>query len=159
MKFEADAFSLFIDNWAILTAGDKDSYNGMTVSWGGIGTIWKTDGCTVYVRKSRYTHEFMDKSDYYTLSFFPEQYKPALDFYGKNSGRNVDKAKEAGLTPVVLENGCITYAEASMTLVIKKLFSQDMDTKCMKPEIAEGFYSNHDDHTIYIGEIVDVIKK
>ena len=75
MNFTADIFTKFDKQWALLTAGNKDSFNTMTVSWGGLGTLWSRPVATVYVRTSRYTHEFMDREDYFTISFFPEHYK------------------------------------------------------------------------------------
>ncbi len=155
-----DPLSLFIDRWAVLTAGSQEKFNGMTVSWGSLGTIWRNPAATVYVRHSRYTHEILDNTDTYTLSFFPEKYKDALTIMGRNSGRDTDKISMAGLTPEFLPDGKgVTYKEAELVLVLKKRFAQDMATDCMKPEIAEEFYSNHDDHTIYIGEIIDIIEK
>ena len=65
MEFTTDIFSQFDKKWALLTAGDKENFNTMTVSWGGLGTIWGKPVATVYVRKSRYTHEFMEDNDYF----------------------------------------------------------------------------------------------
>ena len=69
MQFDTDIFAQFDKKWALLTAGDKEKFNTMTISWGGLGTLWGKPVATVYVRKSRYTHEFMDREDYFTLSF------------------------------------------------------------------------------------------
>ena len=73
MEFTTDILSVFDKKWALLTAGDKDKFNTMTVSWGGLGTIWGKPVATVYVRKSRYTHDFMEDNDYFTVSFYPEE--------------------------------------------------------------------------------------
>lgn len=32
--FQPEIFKLFDDQWGILTAGDKDAFNSMTISWG-----------------------------------------------------------------------------------------------------------------------------
>ena len=73
MELKTDIFSQFDKKWALLTAGTPDRFNTMTISWGGLGTIWGKPVATVYVRKSRYTHEFMDDNEYFTISFYPEE--------------------------------------------------------------------------------------
>ena len=60
MKFNTDILSLFDKGWALVTAGDLDCFNTMTISWGAMGTLWNKPTCTVYVKPVRYTHEFMD---------------------------------------------------------------------------------------------------
>ena len=82
MEFNTDIFSQFDKKWALLTAGDKDNFNTMTVSWGGLGTLWGKSVATVYVRTSRYTHEYMDNNEYFTISFYPEEYKKTLGVLG-----------------------------------------------------------------------------
>ena len=42
------------EDWALLTAGENDCFNTMTVSWGGIGELWGKDVCFVFVRPQRY---------------------------------------------------------------------------------------------------------
>ena len=82
MNYSLDIFTQFDKKWALVTAGNQDSFNTMTISWGGMGTIWNKPVATVYVRTSRYTHEFMDNNDYFTVSFFPEEYKQTLGILG-----------------------------------------------------------------------------
>ena len=82
MEFKTDIFTQFDQKWALLTAGSKEKFNTMTISWGGLGTIWGMPAATVYVRKSRYTHEFMDGGEYFTVSFYPEEYRKILGVLG-----------------------------------------------------------------------------
>ena len=82
MEFKTDIFAQYDKKWALLTAGNESSFNTMTISWGGLGTIWNKPVATVYVRESRYTHEFMDNNDYFTVSFYPEEYKKVLGVLG-----------------------------------------------------------------------------
>ena len=151
-------FEIFNKKWAILTAGTKDEVNSMTVSWGGLGTLWGKPVATVYVRKSRYTHEFMDKSDVFTLSFYSEEQRPALKLMGAVSGRDRDKVKESGLTPIVLDNGAVTYNETEITIVCKKLYKQPMDPSQI-PDEARVFYKDGDYHDIYIAEVIEILEK
>ena len=158
MEFTTDVLSVFDKKWALLTAGDKEKFNTMTVSWGGLGTIWGKPVATVYVRKSRYTHEFMEDNDYFTVSFYPEEYRKVLSVLGSKSGRDMDKMNESGLT--AKEAGqSMTFAEAEVTLVCRKLFAQELKTENMLSEIASTFYSEDAVHDMYIGEIVEIEKK
>ena len=156
MNFTADIFTKFDKQWALLTAGNKESFNTMTVSWGGLGTLWSRPVATVYVRTSRYTHEFMDREGYFTVSFFPEKYKKELGVLGSKSGRDMDKMKASGLTPKEVENS-MTFEEAEATLICKKLFMQNLDPANMTDEIREAFYSKDAAHDMYIGEVVAIV--
>ena len=88
MQFDTDIFAQFDKKWALLTAGGKEKFNTMTISWGGLGTLWGKPVATVYVRESRYTHEFMDREDYFTVSFYPESCRRTLGVLGSKSGRD-----------------------------------------------------------------------
>ena len=157
MEFTTEIFSQFDKKWALITAGNKDSFNTMTISWGGMGTIWNKPVVTAYVRTSRYTHEFIDREDYFTVSFFPEEYKKTLGVLGSKSGRDMDKMHDSGLTAKVLENS-VTFEEAELTLVCKKLFKQELDPANMPEDVVNAFYSGDAPHDMYIGEVVEIIK-
>lgn len=77
---------LLADEWALVTAGRGDALGTMTVSWGGIGELWGKDMATIYIRPQRYTKKFLDENNYFTLSFYPEQYKDALRLCGSKAG-------------------------------------------------------------------------
>ena len=156
MEFKTDIFSQFDQKWALVTAGDKESFNTMTVSWGGMGTIWNKPVATVYVRTSRYTHEFIDNNDYFTISFFPEDYKKILGVLGSKSGREMDKIHASGLTPVQVENG-ITFKEAETTFVCRKLCKQPIELQNMLEEVVNTFYKEDTRHDMYIGEVIEII--
>ena len=118
MHLEADVFRKFDKQWALVTAGTPEHYNTMTISWGGLGTLWRRPVATVYVKKNRYTFEFMEQSDYFTVSFYPEAQRRALSLLGSTSGRDGDKVAAAGLTPEFLPQG-ITFRQAETTLVCR----------------------------------------
>lgn len=146
------------DDWALLTAGDENEFNTMTVSWGAAGELWKKDVAFVFVRPQRYTYEFMEKKDIFTLSFFDSSYKKELTFCGRNSGKNCDKVKECGFTPVSLDGG-VSFDEAKTVVVCKKMAYQDIDPKGFLSDEIESNYSNKDYHRVYIGEIIGVYEK
>ncbi len=157
MKFTTDIFSQFDKKWALLTAGTESKFNTMTISWGGLGTIWGKPVATVYVRASRYTHEFMDDNEYFTVSFYPEQYKKELGVLGSKSGRDMDKMTASGLTATKAGES-MTFKEAEVTLVCKKLFRQPLLPENMPKDVLETMYADRDFHDMYIGEVVDIIR-
>ena len=156
MEFTTDIFSQFDKKWALLTAGNKDSFNTMTISWGGAGTLWSKPVVTTYVRTSRLTHDFMDREDYFTISFFPEEYKKTLAVLGSKSGRDMDKMKDSGLTPKTVNNS-MTFEEAEVTLVCRKLFKQRLEPANIIDPAAKAFYDGDAEHDMYIGEVVEIV--
>ena len=157
MEFTMDIFKQFDKKWALLTAGTENRFNTMTISWGGLGTIWNKPVATVYVRESRYTHGFMDENAYFTVSFYPEQYKKELSVLGSKSGRNMDKMTASGLTAIKAGDS-MTFKEAEVTLVCKKLYKQRLLTENMPDDVANTIYADNDLHDMYIGEVVDIIR-
>ncbi len=162
-KFNTDIFSLFDDRWAVLTAGSGDSFNGMTISWGSLGTIWGLPPrgkpvATVYVRPDRYTFEFLQKSAAFTISFFPEGLKKIHQVFGRKSGRDTDKLAETGLHVRESSQG-IVYEEADLTLICRKLYTAPFDPDAIAPEVREKFYSGVSPHYIFMGEVTDIIQK
>ena len=81
-----------------IPAGNGEKVNTMTASWGGMGVIWDEDVVCIFVRQTRYTKEFIDGSDYFSLGFFDEEYRKKLAYLGKTSGRDEDKINKAELT-------------------------------------------------------------
>ena len=150
--------SLINDGWGLLTAGDKNGWNTMTVSWGAIGELWNKDVAIAFVRPQRYTKEFIDSNDYFTLCFFDEEYKKALQLCGTKSGRDVDKAQATGLTPL-FQCGTTAFEQAKLVLVCKKIACQDMNPQGFIDKSIENNYRNGDYHTTYVGEIVKVLEK
>ena len=156
MDLNVNAFSLYAKDWALLTAGNKDAYNTMTIGWGGIGTMWGKPAVTVYVRTSRHTLGFVDKNETFTLSWFDDSYKKDLGILGKESGRDGDKVAKTSLTPKFLEDG-VTFEQANKTLVCKKMYRHEMDLDAMSEDLREKWYSTDTVHVMYIAEVVDIL--
>ena len=156
---QGNAVSMFDDKWCLITAGNKDSYNTMTASWGAMGELWNKDVCFIFIRPQRYTLEFTEREELFTLSFFGEEYKKVLTFCGKNSGRDCDKAKETGLTPMEID-GSMSFEESETVIVCKKLFYQDIDPEGFIDKAIDGVcYPEKDYHRMYVGEVVGCYKK
>ncbi len=158
MDFKAESFKIFDENWALLTAGNKENFNAMTISWGGLGTLWNKPVATVYVKPARYTHKFMEESEYFTVSFYGEEYRSALGIMGSLSGRDCDKVAKAKLSPKALGNA-VTFGEAEKTLLCKKIYHGDLTKENMPEDVKETYYSNDAPHTMYIGEVIKIIEK
>jgi flavin reductase (DIM6/NTAB) family NADH-FMN oxidoreductase RutF len=157
-KLTASPFSLIGDVWFLLTAGGENAYNTMTASWGGMGVLWGKNVVTSYIRPQRHTLSFIENEDLFTLCFFDETYRDALKYCGSHSGRDVDKAKETGLTPV-FDRGTTYFAEASLVLICKKMYKQDFDPACFLDPAIEKNYANKDYHRMFIGEILCALSR
>ncbi len=153
------AVKMISDDWALLTAGNEQGFNTMTVSWGGLGELWGKDVAFVFVRPQRYTKEFIDREGKMTLSFFGGKHKKEMAFCGRMSGRDCDKMKETGLSPI-FEDGTVYIKDAEYVLILKTLAATDI-----KPEdifdktIDSDCYQNKDYHKVYICEIVKTLEK
>ena len=148
-------FAAIGDQWMLITAGTPERLNTMTASWGGLGVLWGVPMATCYIRPQRYTKEFVDREEYFSLSFFGEEYRKALALCGSKSGREVDKVRECGFTVKTAECGAPYFEEAELVLVCRKRFAQPMDPDNMPQEIKDKWYPQKDYHTMYIGEIIE----
>lgn len=151
-------FKLIGSDWMLITAGDTSSFNMMTASWGGFGVLWHKNVCFCFIRPTRYTFEFMEKSNSFTLNFFEEKYRKVLEFCGSNSGRDVDKTKATSLTPV-LEKDIIYFKESKMVIACKKIYFQDINSKNFLSDDINKNYPKKDYHRMYVGEIIKVLRR
>jgi flavin reductase (DIM6/NTAB) family NADH-FMN oxidoreductase RutF len=152
-----NALRLF-DDWLLLAAGDfaAKSFNAMTISWGSLGYMWNRPFVQVVVRTTRYTYEFMERSDTFTVMAFPAQYHAALDLLGSKSGRDGDKIAEAGLTPAASTLvAAPSFAEAELVLECRKIYYDDLEPGDFLAEYIAKMYHN-DYHRIYFGEILTI---
>ncbi len=154
---QTDSFAIFNKQWALVTAGTPEDFNTMTVSWGGLGTLWGKDVATVYIKPLRYTYHYMNEHDYFTVSFYDEKYRKDMGILGSTSGRDGDKIAKTSLTPKFLEHG-ITFNEAKITLVCKKIYWQDLDVSHMPEEVVQSIYETEAPHRMFIGEVEKIIR-
>ncbi len=157
MEFQARSFELFDKQWALLTAGTEGNFNTMTIGWGGLGTLWGKPVATVYVKPIRYTHRFMEENEYFTVSFYPANCRRALSVCGSLSGRDGDKIGVAGLHPRFLGRA-VTFLEAEKTLVLRKLYRQDLDLNAIPADVKSRYYVGEPPHTFYVGEVVEILR-
>lgn len=159
-KINGNPFDMIGREWMLVTAVDeRGGYNTMTASWGGLGVLWGKNVAFVFIRPQRYTAEFADSGDTVTLSFFPEEYRSALSFCGSHSGRDHDKAKETGLTPITTDSGAVTFREAKLVLEGKKLYRDVLKKESFISSEALSHYKAEDYHYVYVYEITDAYLK
>ncbi len=155
-----NVFKIIGDDWMLITAGGRDNFNMMTASWGFMGIIWNKPVAVCFIRPQRYTRQFSEKYDYFTLSFFEEKYRKILQICGSRSGRDTNKVKATGLKPCETDLGNICYMQSRLFLECRKLYFGDLNKEnFIVPEIADRNYPTEDFHRFYIGEIVNCFKK
>lgn len=156
-QLSMNPMTLIGKEWMLITAGtEARGYNTMTASWGHLGHLWNKHTSVCYVRPQRYTKEFVDREELYTLCFFPG-YKKELSYLGSHSGRDGDKVAAVGLTPVFGE-GYTYFAEANLVLVCRKLYRAPLtEDGFVDKEVLEKNYPQRDLHDLYVGEIVKVL--
>ena len=155
-----DFLRAFTAQNALVTAGDKSGCNTMTIGWAQVGRLWALPVCTVYVRPERYTYQFMESHDYFTVSVLPAGNSAAMGICGTKSGREVDKVAACGFTVRYGAGDAPFFDEAEAVLVCRKIYVQDMTPDCAKdPRIAPFYGEKGGWHRIYTGEIVEAYTK
>ena len=153
------AISAWNDDWFLLTAGNfqQGKYNSMTISWGSIGVIWGKPFVQVVVRPTRYTHEFIENFPDFTICAFDEEFKKVLNRLGSKSGRDIDKVRKSGLTPISSKVvSAPSFGEAQLIIECRTMYKAPFDPRSfISPEI-ESCYSAKDYHTSYFGEIMHI---
>lgn len=157
-ELQFNPFTKIGKEWMLVTAGDEKKCNTMTASWGGVGVMWGKNVVNVYIRQTRYTKEFVDQNDTFTLSFLGEEYRKALNLCGTVSGRDTDKMKDAGIHPYYVDE-TTGIEEADMIFVCRKMSETYLDPKDFSDEIDQKWYADKNYHTMYIAEIQKVLVK
>ncbi|MBR6045374.1 MAG: flavin reductase [Ruminococcus sp.] len=143
----------------LVTAGNADGFNTMTASWGFAGIMWGKPCAVTVIRPQRYTKEFIDREETFTLSFYPEECRQALGICGSKSGRDTDKCAATGLVPVEAD-GSVAFEQAKLVFVCRKLYAAPLEAGgFIDTSLIQSMYSGEDYHTAYIGEIAAVYKK
>ncbi|MBR1777174.1 MAG: flavin reductase family protein [Alphaproteobacteria bacterium] len=152
--------TLFQKDWAALASGNKDKMNAMTIGWGSIGVLWKRPVVTVYVAPERYTNDFMDRNEYFTVVGFPKEQRKALAYIGSHSGRDGDKLKAAGLTPEFTELGNPVFKEGNLAIECKTIYKIPFQKELLDDKATELYEKiKISPHVMYIGEVINVWQK
>lgn len=157
-QLEINPFEKIGKEWALVSAGSRKKANTMTISWGGVGVLWGKNVAFVFIRDSRYTKEFIDANDFFSVSFLNDQYRDALNYCGAHSGRDEDKLKSAGLNwnyklsiPFV--------DEGNLILLCQKLSATKINEDSFLVPDIKKWYADKDMHTMYVAEILEVLAR
>lgn len=158
-ELHSDPFTMIGKEWMLVSADYDSTVNTMTASWGGMGILWNKKVAFVFIRPQRYTKEFIDKADTFSLTFYDENYRKDLAYLGKVSGRDEDKIKQVGFHEAHVDDTPY-FEEANTVLVCRKLYAQSMDPTCfIQTDLIEKNYPNQDFHTMYVVEIEAAYRK
>ena len=157
-QFKINPFTVINDDWFLITAGDKSKYNTMTASYGAMGICFGKEIMTIYVRPSRYTYEFLENNDYFSICFFDEIYRHGLNVCGNLSGRTSNKVEVAGFTPEFKEKAPY-FSEAKTVFICKKVLTHEFNKKdFVNSKVFDSCYDEGEElHTMFMGEIVKVL--
>ena len=154
-KLQDNPIRLIASDWMLVTAGTPEKFNTMTANWGGMGYLWNKNVVFVFVRPERYTYEFIEDTEGFTLTFFDEKYRDALNLCGVKSGRHCDKSAETGLTPYFTQSGYPAFAEARIVLECRKLYAMQLERDNFLDDepLNTHYRSKGGLHKVYIAEI------
>ena len=142
-QIPGNIIKMLTDDWMLITAGNDYKFNMMTAGWGGLGVVFNKPVAICFINPKNYTYQLMETGDTYTFSFYTETYREVLNYCGTTSGRDTDKVKGSGLTPITTPSGAKSFSEAWMIIECKKLVTQRLKKDDMECEM-------------YIGEILNV---
>ncbi|MCX7881875.1 MAG: flavin reductase [Brevinematales bacterium] len=152
-----NVFEWIGERWMLVVGGTRESYNMMTASWGGVGVVWNEPMVFVFVRPSRYTHEFLMKYPSFSLVFLPEAFREILEVCGSRSGREIEKMKLGGITPLSLEGGAVGFEEAELILTCTTVCRQPIEPlSLLREDIRRAFYAGGDYHDLFIARIEEI---
>lgn len=154
-ELDMNTFTSIGKNWMLITAGNQEKVNTMTASWGGLGVLWGQDVVMAYIRPQRYTKQFVDQEQCFSLSFF-DGYKKELGILGSVSGRDTDKIKDVDFHIAYLEN-VPTFQEAKLVFIVEKIYEDTIKPECfLDSSLDEKWYPHKDYHTMYIAKIKSI---
>ena len=158
-ELDKSPFQLIGKDWMLITAEKDNKTNTMTASWGGLGVLWGKNVAFIFIRPQRYTKEFVENSDTFSLTFFDKTFKKELGYLGSVSGKDEDKISKANLT-IQHSDSTPYFDEANITIICKKLYAQDIKPECfISSDLDISMYPEKDYHTLYIAEVEKVLIK
>lgn len=155
-ELDKSPFALIGTDWMLITAEKDDKINTMTASWGGFGVMWRRNVAYIAIRPQRFTKEFIDGSDTFSLTFFDKSFKKQLSYIGTVSGRDENKILKSNLSVNHYESTPY-FDEANLAIICKKIYAQEYKPECFIDKSIEVCYPEKDYHTLYIAEITKIL--
>lgn len=149
------------DDWFLITVTSPSEVNMMTAAWGSIGVMWNKPIFNIVVRNTRYTYQLLEKADSFTCSFFSSDYSEQLTYCGRHSGRDVNKAKETGLTPIEIDGNTsskvFTFEQAHTAFCCNIASITPIQPEHFVDSSIEKHYLSKDYHTMFTGYITRLL--
>ncbi len=158
-RWDESIFKLIGKDWMLIAAGDKKNYNMMTASWGSCGILWNKPISIIFIRPQRYTLEFVERNDFYTLNFFDQSYRDTLNLLGTESGRDFNKMEIKELDALETDNNSVCFEQARIVMECKKIYHDDIKPSMFLDQDIHKMYPGNDYHKMFFGEIISVLKK
>lgn len=155
-KIPGNIIKMLTEDWMLITAGNNQEFNMMTAGWGGLGCMFGKPVAFCFIAPTRYTYKLMEKNDTYTLTFYTEAYREALNTCGSKSGKDTDKVKASGLTPISTPEGSKAFAEAWLIIECRKMVSQSIIPEAITNQKLKEEWEGKQLHKMFIGEIINV---
>ena len=157
---EFNPFQKIGKEWMLITAGNKEKAKTMTASWGGVGVLWGKNVVFAFVRDTRYTKEFIDREETFSLTFLEEKYKSALKYLGAVSGRDEDKIGGARMHVDYHQDKTPYIDEGNLVIICKKMSATRItEEQFISSGLKEQWYADGNMHTMYVGEIIEVLAR
>jgi flavin reductase (DIM6/NTAB) family NADH-FMN oxidoreductase RutF len=150
---DESVFRLLDKDWMLITAGNAGNFNTMTASWGGFGIMWNEPVAYIFVRPHRFTYQFLEQYEWFTLCFFGPGHRKMLSYCGSQSGRDKNKITETGLIPQETAKGNIWFRDSRLVFECRKLYYHDLEPGNFLDSKIESNYPGKDYHRMYIGKI------
>lgn len=155
-KIPGNIIKMLTEDWMLITAGNDKEFNMMTAGWGGLGCMFGKPVAFCFIAPTRHTYKLMETGDTYTLTFYTETYREALNICGSKSGKDTDKVKETGLTPITTPSGSKAFSEAWLVIECKKMISQSITPEAIDIKALKDEWAGKQLHKMFVGEIINV---
>ncbi len=129
--------------------------NAMTIGWGAPGVIWGRPVFSVLVRPSRHTFANIEATGEFVVAVPDDGMHEEVMYCGTQSGRDVDKFAELGLTAVEaaavkvpLIGECVRHYECRV------VHCNDVSDAALADDVRSDCYPSGNLHRIYHGQIL-----
>lgn len=150
-----NAFEMIGKEWMLICVNDAEQgrLNAMTASWGAFGVLWNKKVCICFVRPQRHTHKLLESEERFSIAFFGDEHRDALNLCGRESGRDADKLALCGLGSAECD-GVAVVPDSRAFLICKKLYEDELKEECfIDPSVSTTYSEKKDFHTFYVCEI------
>ncbi|MBQ7207292.1 MAG: flavin reductase [Lentisphaeria bacterium] len=160
VSVKKDTGLLFAPGVYLGTAGTPAHYNSLTLGWGASGVLWSKPVAIVYIRENRFSFRYFEENPVFVLSWYGKKERPALmKIFGGTSGRDTDKEKLSGFTPVETPGGSVTYLQAEKVVICRKVLRTAVPAAAVPGPLQARLGRDGFVHIQYTGEVLSVWRR